>query len=239
MNEEPRRDRRVVPTGPFQGTPASARAQDAAFAPNDTTSPSPSLEATSTSTRTVSRKPSPWNRGLRARSMFRAANTSWSDARTFSLPLAVVGGSPAADDGCRKSTWRGAPPPLKYKASSPEAQRQLTLAWTTVPPLDATQDASASVLAFWRRMASRCLGIITFVASARRVWRSIIALRVTLCASAASSSGDVIAGTAPSASGVARALLRGPSDFVGYLCLPVARRRMHWRASRVGLHALS
>ena len=30
-------------------------------------------------------------------------------------------------------------------------------------------------------------------------------------------------------------LQRGPSDFVGYLCLPVARRRMHWRASRLGL----
>ena len=35
-------------------------------------------------------------------------------------------------------------------------------------------------------------------------------------------------------------LLRGPGEVVGYLCLPVARRRMHWRArSRLGLHALS
>ena len=166
--------------------------------------------------------------------MFLAANISWSDARTFSLPLAVVGGSPAADDGWRKSTCRGAPPPLKYKASSPEAQRQLTLAWTTVPPLLATHLASASVSPFWRRMPSLCLGIMTFVASARRVWRSIIAR-----GRRRGSSGDVRPGPARSASGVARALLRGPSDFVGYLCLPVARRRMHWRASRVGLHALS
>ena len=43
-----------------------------------------------------------------------------------------------------------------------------------MPPLEATQDASASVSAFRRWMASRCLGIITFVASARRAWRSII-----------------------------------------------------------------
>ena len=34
-----------------------------------------------------------------------------------------------------------------------------------------------------------------------------------------SSSGDVMRGTAPSASGVARNLLRGPSEVVGYICL--------------------
>ena len=174
MKEAPLLERREAPTGPFQGTPAKAKAQDAAFAPNVMTSPSPSLDATSISTRTVSRKPSPWNRGRRARSMFRAANTSWSDARTFSLPLAVVGGRPAALDGWRKSTCKGAPPPLKYRASSPEAQRHDTDAWTTVPPLLATHLASASVSPFRRWMASLCLGMMTFVASARRAWRSII-----------------------------------------------------------------
>ena len=116
------------------------------------------------------------------------------------LPEAVEGGRPAADDGWRKSTCSGAPPPVKYRASSVEAQRQLTLAWTTVPPLLATHLASASVLPFWRRMPSLCLGIMTFVASARRVWRSIIARGRRR----GSSSGDVRPGPAP-----ARAVLHG------------------------------
>ena len=54
-----------------------------------------------------------------------------------------------------------------------------------------------------------------------------------------SSSGDVRPGTAPSATGVARALLRGPSDFVGYLCLPGKAEDALARLarSRLGLHA--
>ena len=85
-----------------------------------------------------------------------------------------------------------------------------------MPPLDATQDASASVLAFWRRMASRCLGIITFVASARRAWRSII-----YCAFAAALTAVLMLGLAlhPARVVLHGDWLRGPNEVVGYICL--------------------
>ena len=68
-------------------------------------------------------------------------------------------------------------------------------------------------------MASRCLGIITFVASARRVWRSIILLRPPR---GAGSSGDVRPGTALSASGVARRLAARPKRGRGLYMLALA-----------------
>ena len=85
-----------------------------------------------------------------------------------------------------------------------------------MPPLEATQEASASVLFFWRWMASRCLGIMTFVASARRVWRSII-----YCAFAAALTAVLMLGLALHSARVVLHgdWLRGPNEVVGYICL--------------------
>ena len=98
-----------------------------------------------------------------------------------------------------------------------------------MPPLEATQEASASVSAFWRRMASRCLGIMTFVARARRVWRSII-----YCAFAAALTAVLMLGLALHSARVVLHgdWLRGPNEVVGYICLLLRLVPMRLRLAR-------